>query len=159
MAVRAPVDIEPPVADMAPDHAPDAVQDVALLTDQLIMALLPLVTVLGLAVKLTVGAAVVTETVADCVALPPLPVQLSVYVALADKAPVLCDPLTPLTPDQDPAAVQPVALFADQVRVALLPFVTVLGLTEMVTVGTGCVTETVTDCAALLPPLPLQVRL
>jgi len=41
------------------------------------MELLPLVTVLGPAVKVTVGAGVVTETVADWVALPPLPVQLS----------------------------------------------------------------------------------
>ena len=40
--------------------------------------LLPLATVLGLAERLTVGAAVVTETVADWTALPPLPVQLRV---------------------------------------------------------------------------------
>lgn len=78
MAVSAPVDLEPPVAAMAPDHAPDAVQDVALLADQVIMALLPLAIVLGLADRLTVGAGMVTETVADCEALPPLPVQVSV---------------------------------------------------------------------------------
>jgi hypothetical protein len=53
-------------------------QDVALVADQLIVELLPLVTVLGLADKLTVGAGVVTETVADWVAVPPLPVQLRV---------------------------------------------------------------------------------
>jgi hypothetical protein len=63
-----------------------------------------------------------------------------------------------LAPDQDPAAVQAVALVADQVRVALLPFVTVLGLAARVMVGTGCVTDTVADCAALLPPVPEQVR-
>jgi hypothetical protein len=45
--------------------------------DQLKVEPLPLATVLGLAVKCTVGAAEVTETVADCVALPPLPVQVS----------------------------------------------------------------------------------
>jgi hypothetical protein len=38
----------------------------------------PLFTVLGLADKLTVGAGVLTETVVDCVALPPVPVQVSV---------------------------------------------------------------------------------
>lgn len=77
---------------------------------------------------------------------------------MAVNAPVLCDPLTAWAPDQDPAAVQAVALVADQVSVALLPFATLLGLAARVMVGTGCVTETVADCAALLPPLPAQVR-
>jgi hypothetical protein len=76
LAVSAPVDCEPPVAVFAPDHAPDAMQDVALVADQVSMELLPLATVLGPADKLTAGAGVVTETVADWVALPPLPVQL-----------------------------------------------------------------------------------
>jgi len=40
--------------------------------------LLPLATVLGLALKVTVGAGEVTVTVADCAALPPAPVQVSV---------------------------------------------------------------------------------
>ena len=61
---------------MAPDHAPDATQDVALVADQVNMELLPLATVLGPADRVTIGAGVVTETVADWVALPPLPVQL-----------------------------------------------------------------------------------
>jgi hypothetical protein len=76
---------------------------------------------------------------------------------LTVNAPVLCDPLSALAPDQDPAAVQAVALVADQVKVALLPFATVLGLAARVMVGTGCVTETVADCAAVLPPVPVQV--
>jgi hypothetical protein len=76
---------------------------------------------------------------------------------LTVNAPVLCDPLSALAPDQDPAAVQAVALVADQVRVALLPFATVLGLAARVMVGTGCVTETVADCVAVLPLVPLQV--
>jgi hypothetical protein len=77
---------------------------------------------------------------------------------LAVSAPVDCEPLTGLAPDQDPEAVQAVALVADQVRAELLPLATVLGLAARVTVGTGCVTETVADCAALLPPVPVQVR-
>ena len=76
MPVSAPVDCEPPVAALAPDHAPDVTQDVALVADQVNMELLPLATVLGPADRVTVGAGVVTETVADWVALPPLPVQL-----------------------------------------------------------------------------------
>jgi hypothetical protein len=61
---------------------------VALLEDQLKVALLPLVTLEGLALKFNVGAVGVdTETVADCVADPPGPVQVAVYfvVALSGK--------------------------------------------------------------------------
>jgi len=76
LAVSAPVDCEPPVAALAPDQAPEATQDVALLADQVSTELLPLATVLGAAERLTTGAGVVTETVADWVALPPLPAQL-----------------------------------------------------------------------------------
>jgi hypothetical protein len=75
LAVSAPVDCDP-VAALAPDQAPEATQDVALVADQVSVELLPLATVLGLAAKLTTGAGVVTETVAAWVALPPLPVQL-----------------------------------------------------------------------------------
>ena len=67
-----------------------------------------------------------------------------------------CVPVTALAPDQDPEAVQAVALVADQVSVELLPLATVLGLAEKAMVGTGCVTDTVADCAAL-PPVPVQV--
>ncbi len=77
MAVSAPVDCEP-VAALAPDQAPDAVQDVALVADQLKVELPPLATVLGLAEKVMVGTGCVTDTVADCAALPPVPVQVSV---------------------------------------------------------------------------------
>ena len=76
---------------------------------------------------------------------------------MAVSAPVDCDPETGLLPDQDPDALQAVALVADQVKVALLPLATVLGLAERLMVGTGCVTETVADCDAELPPAPLQV--
>jgi hypothetical protein len=72
--LRAPVDCEPLVA-LAPDQAPEAVQAVALLADQVKTALPPLAIVLGLAVKPTVGADVLTETIAVCAALPPGPVQ------------------------------------------------------------------------------------
>jgi hypothetical protein len=63
---------------MAPDHAPEAVHEVALVADQVSVELLPLAIVLGLAAKLMVGAGWVTDTVADCAALPPAPVQVSV---------------------------------------------------------------------------------
>ena len=76
---------------------------------------------------------------------------------MAVRAPVVCDPLSGLAPAQDPEAVQDVALVADQVSAELLPLATVLGLATKLMVGTGCVTVTVADCAAL-PPLPVQLR-
>jgi hypothetical protein len=73
------------------------------------------------------------------------------------RAPVVCEPLTALVPDQAPEAAHEVALVEDQVNVALLPLATVLGLAAKVTVGAGEVTETVADCAALPPP-PVQLK-
>ena len=64
---------------LLPDQAPEAVHEVALLDDQVRVDALPLSIVLGLALKLTVGEGfALTVTVADCAALPPLPVQVSV---------------------------------------------------------------------------------
>jgi hypothetical protein len=48
-----------------------------------------------------------------------------------------CEPDTALAPDHAPEAVQAVALVADQLRVALLPLATVLGLADKLTLGTG----------------------
>jgi hypothetical protein len=53
-------------------------QEVALLEDQLRVDLAPLLTELGLALKLATGAGAPTVTVADCDALPPAPLQLNV---------------------------------------------------------------------------------
>jgi hypothetical protein len=139
-----------------PLQPPDAVQAVALVADQVSAEAPPLATVLGLAASVMAGAAWVTETVADCVALPPVPVQVSPKVELAVRAPVDCEPLAALVPDQAPEAVQEVALMADQVSVELPPLATVPGLATKVTVGAGDVTETVADCVAL-PPVPVQV--
>lgn len=50
-----PVDCDPLVG-LLPDHAPAAVQALALLDDQVSVALAPLLIVLGLAVRATVGA-------------------------------------------------------------------------------------------------------
>lgn len=45
--------------------------------DQVSVVFAPVSTELGLAARLTVGAALVTDTVAVCEALPPAPVQVS----------------------------------------------------------------------------------
>jgi hypothetical protein len=77
LAVRAPVACEPLIA-LLPDQAPEAAQAVALVDDQVSVDPLPLATVLGLALKLTVAAgSALTVTVADCAALPPAPVQVN----------------------------------------------------------------------------------
>jgi hypothetical protein len=76
LAVSAPVDCDP-LAALLPDQAPEPVHEVAFVADQVSVELPPLATVLGLAAKITLGAGEVTETVAVCVALPPLPVQVS----------------------------------------------------------------------------------
>ena len=77
MLVSAPVDWVP-VTDFAPDHAPEATQDVAFAADHDSVALLPLFMALGPTLSVTLGGAALTETVADCVALPPVPVHVSV---------------------------------------------------------------------------------
>jgi hypothetical protein len=78
LAVIAPLDCEPLIA-LLPDQPPEAVQDVALVDDHISFDAPPLATVLGLALKATVAVGcALTDTVADCIALPPAPVQISV---------------------------------------------------------------------------------
>jgi len=154
--VSAPVDCEPLVGS-EPDHAPEAVQEVALVADQLNVELPPLATDVGLALKVTTGPGALTVTVADWVALPPAPLHVRVYVEVLVSAPVDCEPLVASDPDHAPEAVQEAALVEDQVRVALAPLAIVLGLTLKVMVGAGALTVTVTDCMAL-PPVPLQSK-
>ena len=67
-----------PLRALVPDQAPEAVQAVALVADQVNVALLPLVTALGPTLRLTVGVGDLIETVADWTAVPPAPEQASV---------------------------------------------------------------------------------
>jgi hypothetical protein len=75
--VSALVDCEPLIA-LAPDQPSEAVHAVAFAVVHVKVDLPPEPIVLGAALMLTVGAAEVTDTVADCVALWPNPVQVSV---------------------------------------------------------------------------------
>ena len=76
---------------------------------------------------------------------PPAPVQLSVKELLgAVSAPVLAVPAVGRPPLQAPLAVQLVALVEDQLRPALPPLVTELGLALSCTVGAGAGVDTVT---------------
>ena len=64
LAVSAPLDCEPLIPSL-PDQPPEAEQAVALVDDHAKVDAAPLWTVLGLAERVTAGAAWVTETVAD----------------------------------------------------------------------------------------------
>ena len=80
-------------------------------------------------------------------------------MALAVSAPVDCEPLTGLVPDQPPEAVQEVALVEVHVNVELPPLATVLGLAPRLTVAVFFgLTVTFVDWAAV-PPSPLQLKL
>ena len=142
---------------LAPDHAPEAVQEVALVDDQLKVEPLPLVTLVGFALIDTLGGVADTVTVADWLAVPPAPVQVNVYFVVAVRAAVVIEPLIGSDPFQPPEAVQEVALVADQVSFEVAPLLTVLGLAANVTAGGVVVTETDADFV-VLPPVPVQVN-
>lgn len=76
VAIRPAVVLEPKVPSL-PLQPPEAAQEVAFIEDQVNVAVAPLLTVLGLAERLTAGAGALTVTVADCAALPPAPLQFS----------------------------------------------------------------------------------
>jgi hypothetical protein len=64
LAVSAAV-VYVPLVPLAPLQPPEAAQLVAFVADQVSVVVAPLLTVLGLAEKVTVGAAAVTDTVVD----------------------------------------------------------------------------------------------
>jgi len=64
LALSSPVDCVP-LGAFAPDHAPEALQAVALTDDQERVALAPLLMALGPTLKLTVGSGALTDTVVD----------------------------------------------------------------------------------------------
>ena len=101
--------------------------------------------------------ALTTVNVAEAVAVPPAPVQERLYASLPVAAGVtLSLPLVALS--ALPLSVQDVALVLDHVRVAELPSVIDLGLTDSVAVGAAAaLTVTVALAGALVPPTPVQV--
>ena len=69
-----------PAVDIVPDQPPDARQLVAPLVDQPSVERSPAVMFVGLAVRETVGAAAVTDTITESEALPPAPAHVIAYV-------------------------------------------------------------------------------
>ena len=82
---------------------------------------------------------------ADPLALPLGPAQVSVKVEIDEIGPVPAVPLVGWTPLHAPLAVQLVALVDDHVSVDEAPLVTMAGDAAIVTTGGGVVTPTVTD--------------
>jgi hypothetical protein len=160
--VSGPVDWLPEVA-MAPNHAPEAEQEVAFVEDQVSVEDPPLATDVGFAASDTVGAGV-TVTVADALAVPPDPVQARMNVLVVVSAPVDWPVLleSALLPDHALEARQEAALVDDQVSVEDPPLATDVGFAASDTVGAGGgggIPDTVTPAEAFaIPPEPVQVR-
>jgi hypothetical protein len=77
VALSAAVSCDPAVA-CAPLQPSEALHEVAFVDDQVNVEVAPLFTEVGFAAKVTAGAGELTDTVADCDALPPVPLQVSV---------------------------------------------------------------------------------
>jgi hypothetical protein len=144
LADTAPVDCEP-LSPLEPLHPPDAVQELALVLDQASVEEAPDFTLLGVALRVTTGALLETVTVADCVADPPAPAQVSSYSVVLVRVPVDIVPLVARLPCQPPEAVQALAPVDFQVRLELPPLPTVVGAAVKVTdVAAGETTDTST---------------
>jgi hypothetical protein len=137
-----------------PDVAVDAVQGaehaVALVADQVKVAAWPAASVVGAALKDTLGLGA-TVTVVLAVAVPPAPVQVIVYVVVAVGL-TLWEPDVAVEVVQ--GAEQVVALVADQVKVAAWPAASVAGVALNVTLGLGGTVTVV--LAEAVPPAPVQ---
>jgi len=136
----------------------EAEQLVAFVADHVRVLVPPALTVVGEAVKDSVGAAAVTVTVALREIDPPDPEQLSEKVEELVSAPVEIEPLVARLPLHAPEAVHEDAFVVFHVSVDALPLATLVGLAVKVSVGAvgALVTEIVTEPLAV-PPAPEQV--
>lgn len=124
--------------------------------DQVSVDAAPASIVLGPALSVTIGANAETVMVADWVAEPPLPVQVSSKSVVLWSASVAQVPLVATAPLQPPEAVQAVAFSEFQLNVDVPSVATVVGVAANVTAGAGAVTTTSADCEAE-PPGPVHV--
>ncbi|HZE11794.1 MAG TPA: hypothetical protein VE034_09465, partial [Burkholderiales bacterium] len=137
----------------APDHAPEAVQLVTFVPIHARLDALPLATVIGFAVNVSVGGGVVTVTVTEREIGPPGPVQSRLNVLSTVSATVDCVPLAAWAPDHAPEAVQLVTFVPIHARLDALPLGTVIGFAVNVSVGAGTVPNTVDlSCQPSPPP-------
>jgi hypothetical protein len=108
----------------------------------------------GLALSATVGAALEIDTVAACIAVPPAPVHVSSNSVFLVIASLVSEPFVATEPVQPPDAVQLVAPLELQVRMALAPGATVVGLAVSDTTG-GVVAAVASACDVLPVVTPL----
>ena len=124
-----------PVSALVPLQAPEAVHAVALALLQVRVLLPPTATLRALAERVKLGPppAAVTATLTERLATPQVRVKVLVAVRLVRTS----VPVRALVPSQAPEALQVVAPVLLQVRVLLLPGVTLVGLALKVTVAVG----------------------
>ena len=155
---RGPVVSELLVA-FVPAQAPPAEQLSAPVDDQLRLLCPPALTVAGLAVSCTVGAATIS-TITDLVVEPPGPVHVIVNAVLDDNGPTDSAPCTCLAPVQGPAsAVHEVAPVVVHSRVVYPFSATGFGFAEIAMLGGSVVpaTATVTVRIVVAPLEPEQL--
>lgn len=160
LAVSVPVDCVPETA-FAPVQPFEAVQDVALVDDQVSVELPPEATDVGFAVSVTVGAGVDAATAivtAPYAVWPPAAVHVREKRVSAISVPVLEEPLMAFEPVQPPEAVQLAAFVEVQLIVDELPALMLIGAAETVTVGvtTSGGASLSLDCAS--EPQPANSR-
>lgn len=120
VASNGPTGSLPDVSLATAGQAPDALQLMAFVVDQVRLEDSPLATVVGLATNISVGAGVVfTVTVAERVTLPPSPEHISEKTLVLTNGPVDWFPEVVLGPGHAPGpeAVQLLAFVANQLRV------------------------------------------
>jgi hypothetical protein len=138
------------------------VHEVAFVELQVNAAACPLTTLVGDALKLTVGTGRMLTVALAGLLLPPGPVHVNKYVVVLVSAPVLKVPLAatlPRQPPDPPVAAHVVAFVEFQVKIEELPLAIAVGAAVRVTVGAeDAVTVTVAWTGALVPPGPEQTR-
>jgi hypothetical protein len=140
---------------LLPDQAPEAAQAVAFADDHVSVEAPPESTVLGAALNVIDGGSAETVTVAVCVAEPLSPVHVNSNSVVLESAPVDRVPFVASVPCQPPEPVQVVAFSALQLRLAVPPAATVVGVAPSLTTGAP-MTAIWTDCEAD-PLVPEQV--
>jgi hypothetical protein len=140
---------------LLPLHRPEAVHDVALAETQVSVVLPPCVSVVGLALKVSVGAGVgagVTVMLALRCTLPPGPVQESTKLVESASGPTVSVLDVERLPLQPPLAVQDVASVAVQLSWLVPPAVMLLD--EAVRVRSGAFGVCGRGALGLFPPPP-----
>jgi hypothetical protein len=143
-----------PIAPLLPVQAPLAVQEVAFVVDQVRVLAPGETTVLGAALRVTVGARV-TVTATELSVVPPGPVQARKKVVVAVRANMV-SPRVSFGPLHPSRAAQLVAPLLDHDSFVASPGLIELGAALKLTAGADG-TTTVKECD-IVPPAPVQLR-